>query len=223
MSSTFAETIGNFFNGVDKNVKQANILINGPRVKVKYEKSKNSVYEETFGEDEFNAFRTGLYYLLFVICFIILSIIFLYFLAPAFFTFQSKDVNIVLKIGILLASIISPLGLYPLLISFLGPYHIYSSFLTVYHTNIFYLFGTLISYKKLDITDPTNLIKTEINMGTIMGLIFMIGMLITVGNLTKNFISGFYPSVANYSSKTKKKDEIVSKKYYEENKDKDLY
>jgi hypothetical protein len=223
MSSTFAETIGNFFGSVDKNAKQANILLNGPRVKVKYVKTKESVYEKMFGEKEFKAFRTGLFYLLFLVCFIILSIVFLYFLAPAFFTFQSKDVNIVLKIAILIASITSPLGLYPLIISFLGPYHIYSSFITAYHTNIFYLFGTLISYKKLDITDPTSVVKTELNMGTILSVIFIIGMLITIGNMTYGFINRFFPSIANYSTSGQKEDEVVSKSYYEENKDKDLY
>lgn len=221
MSTTFAESIGRFFGGVDKNIKQANIIINGNRVKVNYEKSKKSIYEEIFGEDEFKAFRTGLYYLLFFICFLILWIVFLYFLAPAFFTFQSKDVNIVLKIIILISAVASPLGMYPLVISFLGPYHIYSSFVSAYYTNIFYLFGTLISYKKLDITDPQNIVKTELNMGTIFGIIFILGITATVFNLTRNFLANYFPSLAD--NLKAKEGEIVSKSYYETNKDKDLY
>ena len=111
--STFMEKVSIFLTGVDKNIKQANEMITGPQVRVKYEKSKLSIYEEMFGEEEFSAFRVGLYFLLFVICYIIIYIGFLYFLTPAIYTFQSKEVNIILKIIILLAALISPLGLYP--------------------------------------------------------------------------------------------------------------
>lgn len=220
---TFAETIAQFFGGVNKNIAQADILLTGPKVRVKYVKSKPSIYEELFGEKEFNAFRISLYFLLFALVFFALFGLFLYYLAPALFSFQSKDVNIVLKIILLLSAIASPFGLYPFIVSMLGPYHIYSSYLTAYHTSIFYLLNTVISYHKIDITDATNIVKKEINMGNIFGVIFLLGISLAVFRLTRETLRTIYPSLIENMSGAKKKEKIVSKKYYEDNKDKDLY
>jgi type III secretory pathway component EscS len=208
---------------LNNSAKETTEYINGPSVSVKYN-IVPSLLASVIGEEEMNDFKIGAYILLLLICIITVSIILLLSYIPAIYSFQSETISFYFKLLLLLSIIISPYYIYPILVMFMGPYQIYAGFITLYYCGLPYMLRSIFQYKKLNIegliTNGITFNKT--NMGTILGILFILGWILQSGLQGYNWFSYLFPTIAKEQIKTKK-NEVVSEFYYKQNKDKIFY
>jgi hypothetical protein len=216
-------TIVSSLKKINKSAKETTEYINGPSVNISYKKVP-SLYDKMIGEDAMNDIRNIIYIIMFIICIFVMFVVLILSYMPAIYAFQTESISFYFKLILLFSAIISPYFIYPIIVMLMGPYQIYASYVALYYCGIPYMISSIFQYSKLNITGIPNLdvFFTEKNMGTFLGILFILGLIFQSGYQGYNWLKYLFPTILGNQKQTKK-DEIVSESYYKNNKDKIFY